>query len=180
MTGLRTTAGLGLALAATLLAGCEADVPPCPGEPVATLQLGQTQLADGTLVAGSSDCSFAAAPSGVTFTAALVRRGDGVALCVAKVLARPKLGTLLDDVLAVASVEPAQRVGSCPCQVDVAEELNGTLLRGAAGEVTGLRGELVERLTLSSAGCTPSPASACAPLSGAGSCRLRVPIGPPP
>jgi hypothetical protein len=171
---------LPLALAAPLVA-CEPELAPCEGQPLATLRFTQSG-------AGSSGCAFAAAPSGVDFVATLTSLPGGrTGLCVQLPLGQTKVGTLALDVLSVGSTELAQTVGSCPCAVDVAETLQGTVRRAADGTIEGFSGELVDEVSLSprpsgAPACAPATEGQCAPLvgappdPGAERCSLRAPV----
>jgi hypothetical protein len=148
------------ALAALLLASCGTSNV-CAGEQQGTLVFSfQAACAGGTACSAANptppagSCSFFAtlvqdalktppinALPTTRFTASVSWRGPAVAaLCVQAPLAVDKLGTYaatgvntwsLDIPASVPVTAPPGAVGACPCDVDILENLSGTLTRDA-------------------------------------------------
>jgi len=159
-----------------LAAGCEAEIPACPGAVQGTVTL--TGAAD----AKATTCTFPVA-AGFELTAAV---------CIQRPLAVPRSGPRSGDAFTVQFALPLASLASCPCAVDVLETLDGTLLRTAGSTAVGFRGTLVDRFTRSSAaggcyqaadaaavesGCPGAPDPATPP--GDGGCDAAYAVGTP-
>jgi len=140
------------ALLAAALAGCQAEPPPCPGDPQGSLGFaGSVRAAAGgqpdnttcTLVPVGSTTGF---PATVSFTSAT----EG-ALCVSRLLTEPRPCARAGDELSGCASAPEEvRLADCPCAIRMQETLGGSLLRTGT-RVTGFTGNLVVTLARSSA-----------------------------
>jgi len=138
------------ALLAGALAGCPAELPPCPGDPQATLAFaGSVRAPDAgqppncTLIPDGSATGF---PAIVSFTSDT----EG-AVCVSRLLTEPRLCARAGDQLSGCASAPQEvALGGCPCAISLQETLAGSLLRTGT-RVTGFTGRLVVTLTRSGA-----------------------------
>ncbi len=154
---MRSSPLLAIALA---LAACRepARAPECPGETVARLRFSAVRKP-------GSACTFAASLVESPSFGALVafdRDGSGAALCLETPRAVPHLGTHQGDRLAVGVSFAGVPIAGCSCAADVAESVEGTLLR--EGEAaTGFAGTLTDRV---------APAASLGPVAGDCGCGL--------
>lgn len=147
---------LALAVAAAVAAGCETALQPCPGTAQGTLSFATclpdpARPDDCPVTPADPACPFASGKPLAAFSATIAwTEGSGANLCVQRPLARPKAGSHVGDDVTFSSVEAATSLPGCPCPVDVAETLSGTLERANDGSVTGfLAGSLVNVFTRS-------------------------------
>ncbi len=159
------------ALLAGALAGCQAEPPPCPGDPQATLAFaGSVRVPDAgqppsTTCALIPEGSAAGFPATVSFTSDT----EG-AVCLSRRLTEPRLCARAGDQLSGCASAPQEvKLADCPCDVRLQETLAGSLLRTGT-RVTGFSGTLVVTLTRSSAGGADACYAAEDARAVAGSC----------
>lgn len=133
-----------------LAAGCEAEIPACPGAVQGTLTLTGTTASD----PGATTCRFPLVTSFELIAAVAWIDASTAAVCIQRPLAVTRRGPRSGDAFTVQVPLPQASLASCPCPVDVLETLDGTLLRTAGSTAVGFRGTLVERFTRSASAGT--------------------------
>jgi hypothetical protein len=165
-------AAAALALLGLCAAACETATPPvCPGEIIGTFQFSGAQLApDG------GACPIVG--TALQFQAAIALVGEDQAfLCPARSDSLPMPGTRSGDHLTLANPTVPAYAPSCTCPVNVAESVEGDLIR-VDGLVTGFTGEVVDVFSAADGGaggasCEPDGGTAAtAPLCGV-PCQIR-------
>jgi hypothetical protein len=156
-----------LAAALLLAAGCEAEIPACPGSVQGTMTL------TGAASAPLTTCTFAV-PASFELTAAVsFVDGSTAAVCIQRPLVVNRNGPrdpLDPDHFTVQYTLPVVTLSTCPCPVDLRETLDGKLLRTASSASVGFAGTLVDHFTRTSAEPAPTCYASADPATVASGC----------
>ena len=165
-----------LAACALASAGCEVYAVPaplvCPGTRVATFSFVGSQLPNA--------CSFAvqALPS-PAFTGTIAYASDGgVDACLSQDQphARLNLGTHSGDFLDVASVDLGAGLSGCTCPTNIAQRIQGDVLRGDGGSPVSFDGGLFTDVSAALPdGGTLQGDCACGTVESDGGCSCSLP-----
>ncbi|HET9553588.1 MAG TPA: hypothetical protein VFP50_11535 [Anaeromyxobacteraceae bacterium] len=151
-----------LPLLVATAAACQASPSgPCPGVPVATLQLVGTRQLVGCDAGAPASGFDATWPPELRFgaTVSFGSQGDGAALCLDRRGADPLVGAHQGDQVSVALDTSGATLEACApgCAATVTQTVAGTLQRDAAtGAVNGFTGTLTDRASAAAgASCGP-------------------------
>jgi len=126
-----------------LAAGCEPEIPACPGAVQGTMTLSGVPAAP-----TPASCAFPVATAFEVVATVAWKNAQTAVLCIDRPLAVPSDdGPRSGDAFTVTRRLFQVALPACPCPVDLRETLEGTLLRTAGSTTVGFRGTLVDRIT---------------------------------